>query len=43
LDFLQRRENFIKRGFVLKLAQIRRVRRADVDDKKIREVAQNAK
>ena len=39
---LQRGKDFIERRLVLQLAQVGRVRRTDVDDKEIREVAQNA-
>ena len=40
---LQCRENFVQRGLVLELAQIRRIGRTDVDHKKIRVRAEDAK
>ena len=42
VDFLQRGEYFIKRDLVLQLAEVGRVGGTDVDDKKVREPAQDA-
>ena len=43
VGLLQRGEDFCQRGFVLQLPEIRRVRRADVDDKKVSEIFQQLK
>lgn len=42
LDFLEGGEDFVKGGFVLKLAEVGGVGRADVDDKKIGEGTEEA-